>query len=43
MAKITDEDIASLQVIAYTDYRESELEVLLKARMLLEKLLKSLK
>ena len=36
--KITDEDIASLQVIVYTDYEESELEVLLKARMLLEKI-----
>jgi len=36
--EITDEDIASLQVIAYTDYDGSELEVLLKARMLLEKI-----
>ena len=36
--KITDEDIASLQVIVYTDYEESELEVLLRARMLLEKI-----
>ena len=36
--KIIDEDIASLQVIVYTDYEESELEVLLRARMLLEKI-----
>ena len=36
--EITDEDVASLQVIVYTDYEESELEVLLKARMLLEKI-----
>lgn len=36
--KITDEDIASLQVIVYTDYDESELEILLKARMLIEKI-----
>ena len=36
--KITDEDIAALQVIVYTDYDESEVEVLLKARMLLEKI-----
>ena len=36
--KITDEDIASLQGIVYTDYEESELEVLLRARMLLEKI-----
>ena len=34
--KITDEDIAALQVIAYTDYDESEVEVLIKARMILE-------
>ncbi len=34
--KITDEDIASLQVIVYTDYEESQLEILLKARKLIE-------
>ena len=35
---ITDEDIASLQVIVYTDTDESELEVLLKARKLIERI-----
>ena len=36
--KITDEDIASLQVIVYTDYEESEFEVLIEARFLLERI-----
>lgn len=33
---ITDEDIASLQLIVFTDYNESELEILLKSRKLIE-------
>ena len=33
----TDEDIAALQVIVYTDFQESKLEVLNKARKLIEK------
>ncbi|MDO5815219.1 MAG: hypothetical protein Q4Q18_06240 [Methanobrevibacter sp.] len=36
--EITDEDIASLQVIVYTDYEESELEILIKARRLIEEI-----
>lgn len=36
--EITDEDIASLQLIAYTDYKESTLEVLTKASKLVSKL-----
>ena len=35
---IADEDIASLEVIVYTDYGESDLEILLKARKLIEKI-----
>ena len=34
--EITDEDIASLQLIAYTDYDESSFEILKRARFLLE-------
>ena len=40
--KITDEDIASLQVIVYTDYYETKLEILLKARKLIERVADSL-
>ena len=40
--KISDEDIVSMQGIVYMNY-ESEFELLLRARTLLEKLLKSLK
>ena len=36
--KITDEDIASLQLIVYTDFEGSKLEILNKARKLLEKI-----
>ena len=36
--KITDEDIASLQLIIYTDFKESKLVILNKARKLLEKI-----
>ncbi|WP_305556140.1 hypothetical protein [Methanobrevibacter sp. V74] len=36
--EITDEDIASLQVIVYTDYEESPLNILIKARNLFEKI-----
>ena len=36
--EITDEDIASLQVIVYTDFKESKLEILRKARRLLEEI-----
>ena len=36
--EITDKDIASLQVIVYTDYDESEVDVLIKARMLIERI-----
>ena len=35
---ITDEDIASLQIIVYTDYDEPQLEILLRARKLIEKI-----
>ncbi len=35
---ITDEDIASLQLIVYTDYDESELQILIQARLILEKI-----
>ena len=34
--KITDEDIAALQLIVYTDFTESKLEILNKARKLFE-------
>ena len=34
--EITDEDIASLQLIVYTDFEESKLEILNKARKLFE-------
>lgn len=40
--KITDEDIASLQLIVYTDFKESKLEILNKARKLFEKISESL-
>jgi predicted transposase/invertase (TIGR01784 family) len=36
--EITDEDIASLQVIVYTDYDESKYDVLIKARKLIERI-----
>ena len=36
--KISEEDIASLQLIVYTDYEESPLEILKKASGLVEKL-----
>lgn len=36
--KITDGDIASLQLIVYTDFEESRLEILNKARKLFEKI-----
>lgn len=36
--KVTDEDIASLQVIVYTDFDESKYEVLVKARKLVDKI-----
>ena len=36
--KITDEDIASLQVIVYTDFDESKYEVLVKARKLVDRI-----
>ena len=36
--EITDMDIASLQMIVYTDYDESQLEILLKARKLIERI-----
>lgn len=36
--EITDDDIASLQVIAYTDYDEPQLDVLVKARLLIERI-----
>ncbi len=39
--EITDMDIASLQVIVYTDYEESQLEILLKARKLIERIAES--
>ena len=39
--EITDMDIASLQVIIYTDYDESQLEILLKARKLIERIAES--
>lgn len=35
---ITDEDIASLQVIVYTDYEEAPLEILIRARKLIERI-----
>lgn len=35
---ITDADIASLQVIVYTDYDESQLEILSRARKLMERI-----
>ena len=35
---IADDDIASLQVIVYTDYDESDFEILLKARKLIERI-----
>lgn len=38
--KITEEDIASLQLIVYTDYDELEYEVLIEARWLLEEISK---
>lgn len=38
--KITEEDIASLQLIIYTDYDELEYEVLIEARWLLEEISK---
>ncbi len=36
--EITDEDIASLQLIVYTDFEESRLEILNRARKLFEKI-----
>ena len=39
--EITDMDIASLQVIVYSDYEESQLEILLKARKLIERIAES--
>ena len=36
--KITDDDIASLQLIIYTDFEGSKLEILNKARKLLERI-----
>ena len=36
--EITDEDIASLQVIIYTDFDDPEVEVLIRARQLIEKI-----
>ncbi|MBQ6099390.1 MAG: hypothetical protein IJL02_05950 [Methanobrevibacter sp.] len=36
--EITDEDIASLQVIVYTSYSESKLEIITKARKLIDKI-----
>lgn len=39
--EITDMDIASLQMIVYTDYDESQLEILLKARKLIERITES--
>ena len=36
--EITEEDIASLQVIVYTDFEESEFEILNRARKLLEEI-----
>ena len=36
--EINDEDIASLQIIVYTDFEESKLDIFLKARKLLEKI-----
>ena len=36
--KITDDDIASLQLIVYTDFNKSKLEILNKARKLLERI-----
>ena len=39
--EIIDMDIASLQVIVYTDYEESQLEILLKARKLIERIAES--
>lgn len=33
---ITDEDIAALQLIVYTDHEESDLDILIKARRLIE-------
>ncbi len=36
--KISEEDIAALQLIAYTDYEEPTLEILLKANSLVEQL-----
>lgn len=38
--KITEDDIASLQLIVYTDYDELEYEVLIEARWLLEEISK---
>lgn len=38
--KIIEEDIASLQLIVYTDYDELEYEVLIEARWLLEEISK---
>ena len=40
--EITDEDIASLQLIVYTDFEESKLEILNKARKLFEDISDSL-
>ena len=40
--KITDEDIAALQLIVYTDFTESKLEVLNKARKLFDDICESL-
>ena len=39
---ITNEDIASLQLIIYTDFKESKLEILNRARKLLEKISETL-
>lgn len=41
--EITDEDIASLQVIIYTDYDEPAVDVLIKARLLIERISKTSK
>ncbi len=38
--KITDEDIAAIQLIVYTDYEESKADVLIKARLLIERISK---
>ena len=40
--KITDMDIASLQLIVYTDFEEPKLEILNRARNLFERISESL-